>query len=80
MARSDVAEYVTADGYVRKQGDEVFDYYSFERVIIGEPAGSPGWFNTMSVEDPTVFSRAKMLNGDRICTLDNARRRGWLDD
>ena len=75
--------YRTEDRVTVREGDEVYDYYSMEPVIIGEPTGSPGWFNVLrpgSVTPETprgVRASAGMLDGSRICTLGYARRRGF---
>lgn len=77
--------YETEDGVTVRTGDLVYDYYSMEPVIIGEPAGSDGWFDTVrpgSVDDSHprgVRSRSGMLNGARICTMAFAKRRGFPD-
>lgn len=68
--------YRTEDGVPVQQGDLVYDYYTMEPVVIGSDCGD-GWFNTMRPGDPTKFSKAKMLNGSRICTLGYAKRRGF---
>ena len=75
--------YVTEDGATVHEGDLVYDYYSMEPVIIGEPSGSEGWFDTLrpgSVDGAHprgVRSTAGMLNGARICTMAFAKRRGF---
>lgn len=70
--------YTTEDGATVAEGDLVYDYYSMEPVVIGEPAGFPGWFITYRPDSPMqVYSSAKMLDGSRICTLSFAKRRGF---
>lgn len=61
-----------------QEGDEVYDYYSMERVVIGEPDGCPGWFETYT-PGTTRRSNARSLNGERICTLAYAKGRGFPD-
>lgn len=70
-------EYVTDDGFIRREGDLVYDYYGMEPIIIGAPEGSAGWFMSMSAEDPTKRSKSGMLNGSRICTLATAQDRNF---
>lgn len=91
--------YTTENGVTVTEGDTVYDYYSMEPVLIGEPCGadpSQGWFHTYRPQDAPVwdyrkstwannaigaqvgvYSSAGMLNGQRICTLEYARRRGF---
>jgi hypothetical protein len=73
------ARYVTADGAVITHGALLFNYYDMKRVVVkisgtsADPT-SPyhwtwdGWFRTTGA----------LLNGERLCTLDHARRMGWL--
>jgi hypothetical protein len=63
--------YVTEDRIMVYEGDLVYDYYSMEPVIIGRPCGG-GWFDTLSITDANKRSRAGMLNGQRICSIEYA--------
>lgn len=78
-----VPTYVTEDGVTVREGDLVYDYYSMERVVIGEASGSDGWFATLRPGSVTeerprgVRGTANQLNGQRICTLAFAQRRGF---
>ena len=69
--------YVTEDHVTVHQGDLVYDYYGMEPVIIGEPSGSDGWFDTLAADGSGKRSRSGMLNGARICTMQYAARRGF---
>lgn len=69
---SEVLTYRTGDGVEVKTGDEVFSHYTFTSGTIGADAGS-GWFYLVS-----EGHEREMLNGERICSLNHARRMGWL--
>lgn len=71
--------YKTADGAPIFDGAELFNYYDMVRVtvkIAGEWADPTsefhehwdGWFKTSGA----------LLDGSRMCSLDHARRMGWL--
>jgi hypothetical protein len=72
------ATYRTEDRVTVREGDEVYDYYTMEPVIIGKACGD-GWFETLRTDGSGVRSQAGMLNGQRICTLGYARQRGFKD-
>lgn len=78
------AQYKTAGGSIVQEGDLVFSHYTMRKGIIGRAHGSPahpssfdGWFDYM---DPETGYRRDMLNGERICTLAEARRYGHLKE
>lgn len=54
-------------------GDRVFNYYDMEAGTIGEDAGQDGWF-TFHADG----GKRTLLNGERICSLAYAARKGWV--
>lgn len=69
-------EYKTEDGVTLKTGDRAYDYYNMKPGTIGKDAGShpDPWFD-FNHDDGTVC----LLNGQRICTIEYAKRRGFKD-
>lgn len=67
--------YITEDGEKVQTGDSVYDYYTMEQCRIGNDKGG-GWFETLKAERsyPDVRSTSGTLNGERICTIEYARR------
>lgn len=65
-------EYRTDDGRIVSTGDEVFSHYTMSQGVIGDDMGQ-GWFRFVSPE-----TGRDMLDGQRICSLDYARRMGWV--
>lgn len=77
----------TEDGVEVAEGDTVFDYYSMAVGVVGkiegertdefhssEMQGSTNpWFDVIH-ED----GKHQLLNGQRICSVDAAKRKGWL--
>lgn len=63
----------TEDGATLYPGDRAYDYYSMEPGVIGklEPLQN-GWFDFHHDK-----GRRLLLNGQRICTLEYAKRRGF---
>lgn len=67
----------TEDGVVVQPGDRVYDYYSMKPGVIqpGSLILAPDvWFD-VTHDDGT----RNVLNGQRICTMEFARRRGFKD-
>lgn len=71
----------TADGFAatedwdnHKDDSRLFNYYD-QKIgnIMWQTVDSAGWF-TFIHEDSTI----QHLNGDRICTMAHARRKGWV--
>lgn len=71
--------YVAADGAEITDGAEMFNYYDRVPVTIriagtqADPTSEfhkhwDGWFNTSGA----------VLNGERLCSLETARARGWV--
>ena len=69
-----VHTYTTEDGVELKTGDRAYNYYDMKPGRIGRDAGSlpDPWFD-FDHDDGTV----SMLNGQRICSLEYAVRRGF---
>jgi hypothetical protein len=67
------AAITTADGVTVNVGSRVFSHYTMHCHTILTAPDSQGWFY-LSREDDT----RELLNGERICSLDHARRMGWL--
>lgn len=67
-------KYMTEDGCELETGDQAYDYYSMKPGKIGEDARAfeGGWF-TFEHTDGTT----ELLNGQRICTMGYAIRRGF---
>jgi hypothetical protein len=55
------------------QGDRVFNYYDRKLGEIISPPDSAGWFDVRQDDGTTAY-----LNGERICTIEYAMRRGWI--
>ena len=69
-------EFKTEDGVIVIDGDWVYNYYDMFPVQIclsDYRQSDDGWFNTAKVDG----SRVPLLNGERICTLNFAVRKGW---
>lgn len=64
--------YRTEDGVVLTEGERAYDYYSMKPGYIGEASHSDGWF-TFHHDDGTQC----LLNGQRICSVEFAKRRGF---
>jgi hypothetical protein len=64
--------YVTECGATVAQGDRVYNYYSMEPGIIGRSFDGT-WFE---FHGETSRKRTQ-LNGQRICTIEFAKRRGF---
>lgn len=62
--------YKLSDGAIAIRGDVAFNYYDRRVGTIGEDQGG-GWFDF--VQDGRIVS----LNGERVCTLETAKRKGW---
>lgn len=67
-----MTEYTTEDGRTVHTGQLVYDYYSMEPVVIGRD-DADGWFEVQRPEGGRAT--AGILNGQRICTIEYARRR-----
>jgi hypothetical protein len=65
---------ITEDGQVVEVGDKVFNYYDMKEVTILEEPDHEGWFATRCESEQ--FTRS--LNGERICTLEFATKKGWI--
>jgi hypothetical protein len=67
----------TSDGFTLTTGDRAFNYYDHEAGTIGEidqrPDGGSHWFDFKQDN-----GCGKSLNGERICSVEYAERRGWL--
>jgi hypothetical protein len=63
----------TEDGAILHEGDRAYDYYSMEPGTIGKLDDlQKGWFDFYHDNGRRIF-----LNGQRICTMEFARRRGF---
>jgi len=65
----------TEDGKSVREGDRVYDYYSMEPGVIVPNSivmHPDPWFD---VEKDN--GKRTLLNGQRICTLQHAKRMGW---
>jgi len=70
-----VAKYTTEDGVTVREGDRAYNYYDMKPGVIGKQDGSfPKWFE-FNHDDGTTTN----LNGQRICTIEYARQRGFKD-
>lgn len=67
-------EYTTEDGAKVKVGDRVYNYYDMKPCTIVKDAGNfpDPWFD---VQDDS--GRIQVLNGQRICTIEYAKKKGW---
>lgn len=63
--------YKTADGATVKIGDRVYNYYDRVPGTIARDGGD-GWFDFTGDD-----GRKTLLDGDRVCTLAFAARKGW---
>lgn len=64
----------TEDGLTLQAGERAFNYYDHEvGEIVPGTVDADGWF-TFRHDDGT----SKCLNGERICSLAYAGRRGWI--
>jgi hypothetical protein len=70
----ELPSYRSEDGATLKQGDRAYDYYTMAPGVIGEPAGSDGWFDFHHDRGTRT-----LLNGQRVCTLQFAHHRGFRD-
>jgi hypothetical protein len=64
--------YVTEDGVELKEGDRAYNYYDMKPGKIGRASFSEGWFD-FEHDDGTI----QLLNGQRICSVEFAKRRGF---
>jgi len=60
----------TADGKIVKEGEVAFNYYDMYLGTVG-PIGYDGWFRFKGL------SESCLLNGERICSVDHAKKMGW---
>jgi len=70
-----VVDIRTEDGKIVHEGDRVYNYYDMKPCVIVPNTirmMPDAWFDT---EDDT--GRTTVLNGQRICTLQYAQRRGF---
>lgn len=65
----------TADGATVERGRVIFDYYSMRLGEIMTDPDDSGWFYVRHLET----NERQLLNGERICTIDHARRMGWQE-
>lgn len=65
-------KYRTEDGGEVGENDRAFNYYDRKAGYIGQ-ADTGGWFD-FHHDDGTVA----LLNGDRICTIEFATKKGWI--
>lgn len=69
-------EYRTEDGVAVKEGDRAYDYYSMQPGVVGKDAGGTGpnigWFDFYHDN-----GNVELLNGQRICSMAYARKRGF---
>jgi hypothetical protein len=75
MASKEPPEYfVTEDGAHVKVGDEIYDYYSMMKgkIIMFSGYMPDPWFSVQHTDGKIIT-----LNGQRICTLEFAKRKGW---
>jgi hypothetical protein len=61
-------------GHVAEQGERVYNYYDHFPVTLLEE-DRDGWWDTIK-DDGT---RGPLLNGERMCSLETARQKGWYD-
>ncbi len=65
-----------ADGTPAMVGDIVYNYYDMHQVVLGEPIpGIAGWFDTKRIGG----GNGPMLNGERMCSMEFARRADHMD-
>jgi hypothetical protein len=66
---------ITEDGKVLKEGDRAYDYYNMKPGKIGKlDSLQSGWFDFYHDDGTRCF-----LNGQRICSVEYAKRRGFKD-
>lgn len=68
-------KYMTEDGCELETGDQAYDYYSMKPGKILKDHHSdhdPGWFDFEHTDGSVI-----LLNGQRICTMGYAIRRGF---
>lgn len=66
-------EVTTEDGVTLHFGDRAYDYYTMKPGVIGEGTLAPDiWFD-FHHDDGTRC----LLNGQRICSVEYAKRRGF---
>ena len=63
--------YTTEDGSKVSAGDRAYNYYDMKPGVVGRDNGQ-GWFDFQQDD-----GRIKTLNGQRVCTIEYARRRGF---
>lgn len=63
---------ITEDKVVLHAADRAFNYYDMQPGTIVEDPDSSGWFLFRHDDGST-----KLLNGERICSLEFAKRKGW---
>jgi len=59
--------------YKFEAGEEVFNYYGMKIGKIGD-IDSEGWFDFI----PNDGSQRSILNGDRICSIETAKKEGYI--
>jgi hypothetical protein len=64
--------YVDDNGISHRYGDHVYSYYLMVPGTIGPDLGD-GWFDFVH----TYGAKVTMLNGQRICSIEHAKRMGW---
>jgi hypothetical protein len=64
----------TEDGVTLNIGDEAYDYYGFNLGVITGPIDSAGWFDLVTADGRKLYR-----NGERICSIAYARKRGWIE-
>jgi hypothetical protein len=62
----------TEDGAELTAGDRAYNYYDRKAGTVGT-IERDGWFDFTHDDGGSAF-----LNGERVCSLDYARRRGWV--
>lgn len=69
-------EYRTGDGVLVQEGDRAYNYYDMKPGKVGRHAGNlpDPWFD-FEHDDGTIT----VLNGQRICSMEYAKRRGFKD-
>jgi hypothetical protein len=65
--------YIDDGGTIHREGDRVYCYYTMTPGVILEGSGTyEGWFDFQQDD-----GKRHVLNGQRICTLEHARKMGW---
>ena len=62
----------TEDGIKLEAGERAFNYYGRKPGVIGD-IESDGWFDFNHDDGTKAF-----LNGERICSVEFAKRKGWM--